>query len=312
MTQSYYEYWINGIIEDGSESPLLFHLLVDSEEEKVLKFIVAPVTRNVLSEIDLEESIINFEKRLRNSLTEMDDNGPLAETVSLITQKFPESLTGEKMKKIFEFITTSRDPFLKNVLVKDLIEDIIKKFLKKGNIKTELKFSLTNPEENIMDIINENTGEESQENNTTKVKIKLKPILDPVSGISANKISTGDEIDFKVNNANLDFEKLSSYLKKDDSDFSKKVYTSIVNEISRMEESGSIYIRTDVSDLYVGEMVLQEELKITAKKKDKIDEAVKDLTEGEYDEDEKQGSSLIYIVSGVVFILILILVYFLL
>jgi|GEM_PF-5839680 len=312
MTQSYYEYWINGIIEDGSERPLLFHLLVDSEEEKVLKFIVAPVNQSVLGNIDLEENIDMFEQRLREALSGMEDNDPKAETVSMLTNRVPESMTGDMMKKVFEFITTSRDPFLKNVLVKDVIEDLLKKFLKTTNIKTELKFSLTDPEENIMDIINENRSEEEQDASTSKVKIKLNPILDPVSGIAANKINSGDKVDFRVKNSNLDFEKLSAYLKKDDSDFSKKVYTGIVKEVSRMEGSGSVYIRIDLSDIYVGEIVLQEELKIVAEKNQPVEEPKQELESEEFYEEEKSDISPIYIVSGVIFILVLILVYFLL
>jgi hypothetical protein len=200
------------------------------------------------------------------------------------------------------------------VLVKDIMEEVFKKIYKKSNLKLEVKYSLVNTEENIMDLVEENTVLSEESGSKSKlIKIKVNPILDPISGIPVNKLKLGDEVHIRINDSNIDISRLENVIYDKNPDAAKTVYVGKVTSVNRLEASGSIQITVGLGDLYVGDAALQEELKISASQNSEPF----DQNDVEFDDyadersDEEKMPLYLYIVIGAVSIGVFITLYFL-
>ncbi|MGM0607844.1 MAG: hypothetical protein ACQESP_05450 [Candidatus Muiribacteriota bacterium] len=313
MESNYFDFYINGIVEDDTDHIGIFHLLANSDEEIIKEFKFISVHNSNIYDFQLENSNEEFINKIENKLNEIQEYDKNYNFINEINEKFPENLKGEKIKKIFEFISDSRDPFLKNVLIKDLLEENFKSLYKKSNLKLEIKFSLLNPEENIMDIVNENGENQDGEKSSSLIKIKINPVFDPVGGIAVYKVKIGDKINFRVMDSNIDFEKINDFLVKDDNDESKKVFSGNVKSIKRNDESNSIVLTISIGELYIGEVSLQEELKIQVQQSDDDAESFGESDEesGIDEQDEDKIPPFIYGIVGAVTFIVILLMYLL-
>ena len=314
MEGRYFEFWVNGIVEDNTDNAGVFSLTADSQEEKINTFSFSVIHNSKITEYDLNIEGDDFSSIVESINSEINSNDPKKELIDKIYDQFNINFNGEKIKKIFEIITASRDPFLKNVLVKDIMEEVFKKIYKKSNLKLEVKYSLVNTEENIMDLVEENTVLSEESGSKSKlIKIKVNPILDPISGIPVNKLKLGDEVHIKINDSNIDISRLEDVIYDKNSDSAKTVYVGKVTSVNRLEASGSIQITVGLGDLYVGDAALQEELKISATQ----NSAPFDENDVDFDDysderiDEEKMPLYLYIVIGAVSIGVFITLYFL-
>ncbi|MFA5478867.1 MAG: hypothetical protein WC002_04890 [Candidatus Muiribacteriota bacterium] len=314
MENNLFDFYINGIVEDNTDYIGVFHILADSSTEKVKKFSFVSTHNSKIYDFELAPSNENFYNLIDNEAGVISEHEPAKKFAKEMNEQLPLMLTGEKIKKIFEFITTSRDPFLKNVLIKDIVEDIFKKIYKKSSLKIEIKYSLMNPEENIMDIVNDSNEVQQTSQSTTLIKIKINPVLDPVSGIPVNKIKVDDEVFFRVMDSNINYEKIQPFIAKDNSDADKNVYRGRVKNVSRMEASGSIQLTVSLGNVYIGECALQEELKIeanhnqqTAVEANVVNETSEYITE----EGQEKLPVFIYLIIGAISLVVFVVMYLL-
>ncbi|MCK9224286.1 MAG: hypothetical protein M0R46_02625 [Candidatus Muirbacterium halophilum] len=314
MEGRYFEFWVNGIIEDNTDNAGIFSLIADSQEEVINKFAFSAIHNSKITDYDLTIEGDDFCGIVDHINSEINENDSKKEFIEKIYNQFDTNFNGEKIKKIFEIITASRDPFLKNVLIKDIMEEVFRKIYKKSNLKIEVKYSLVNVEENIMDLVEENNVLNEETSSKSKlIKIKVNPILDPIDGIPVNKLKLGDEIHIRIVDSNIDTAKLEDVIYDKNSDAAKTTYVGKVTSVNRLEASGSIQITVGLGDLYVGDAALQDELKISAvQNTEKQAENDVDINNYENDTDyEEKMPIYLYFIIGAVSIGVFITLYFL-
>lgn len=223
--------------------------------------------------LDLKSGAGPFRQQLdkMNSTSAADEEKALTDNIE---NHFSSSVSPAKTEKIKKLVQTSRDEFLKNILVRDIILDELRDILEDSSIHLEVIISDSDDNQaDGGDEIEEEEEEDNQDTGTTGVErqtVIVHPVIAPVGGIAASSLKPGMMIYVKITDDDL-FNQLKAHFDDDSVEPSRKTARITLSEVhaNKRPELGDVRVKglSEVGD-YDLRFECSGDLKVRWEKKD--------------------------------------------
>lgn len=288
----------------GETSYGAFYIIIDIVSEKFSSCRFAIKNGSSLKNMDLHTDFSVFSKKIDDIFENIDETDPVFDYIASLESSFIKSFPDEKLQKIINLLNSSGDDYLRNILIRDILSEEIKKYFTDlmGKVNIQIEFS-SQEEDKASD------NKEPPSNTMENTMLIVRALMDPINGISVEKLTPGEKIIVKLNDpSDLEqfYDKLTFFY--DSKDISKAKVIAEITEIKEPEneELQDLKIMIKLSPKLYSLLILQPKLKIMATdNEDKISENY-EATSNE----DLFSSNIIIIISGLVIIIILLIILF--